>query len=151
MSKVRRYQNRDFVDYAATLEKTTKFGRKAAAELKAILEKLTRRDQIWVAEVDTRAVGFMILTHNDDGSLEVNWLDVHPDFQRTGIGTLLIKKAEKVAKAKNTFFLSVHTWETNKKMIGFTAKNGFEVFEKIKGFYGKKKNALRLKKAVPQV
>jgi len=42
----------------------------------------------------------MILTPNIDGSLEVDWLDVHPDFQRGGIDTSLVKKAVEVAKEK---------------------------------------------------
>jgi ribosomal protein S18 acetylase RimI-like enzyme len=148
MPKIRRYESRDFVDYAATLEKTSTWERKAAAELKARLEKLTRREQVWVAEVGTRGVGFMILSPNNDGSLEVDWLDVHPDFQRTGIGTLLVEKAAKIAKAKKMKALSVHTWETNQKMLDFSAKNGFQVLERIKGFYGRGKDALRLKKEI---
>ncbi len=148
MPKIRKYEDRDFVDYASTLEKTTSWKRKASNELKARLEKLTRRDQVWVAEIDTRTVGFMILTPNDDDSLEIDWLDVHPNFQRTGIGTLLVRKAEKVAKTKKTSFLSVHTWEKNEKMVGFSFKNGFETFERTKNFYGKGKNALHLKKPV---
>lgn len=148
MPKIRRYESRDFVDYAATLEKTSTWERKAAAELKARLEKLKRREQVWVAEVGTRGVGFMIVSPNNDGSLEVDWLDVHPDFQRTGIGTLLVEKAAKIAKAKKMKALSVHTWETNQKMLDFSAKNGFQVLERIKGFYGRGKDALRLKKEI---
>lgn len=148
MPKIRRYESRDFVDYAATLEKTSTWERKAAAELKARLEKLTRREQVWVAEVGTRGVGFMIVSPNNDGSLEVDWLDVHPDFQRTGIGTLLVEKAAKIAKAKKMKALSVHAWETNQKMLDFSAKNGFQVLERIKGFYGRGKDALRLKKEI---
>jgi len=148
MPKIRRYESRDFVDYAATLEKTSTWERKAAAELKARLEKLTRREQVWVAEVGTRGVGFMIVSPNNDGSLEVDWLDVHPDFQRTSIGTLLVEKAAKIAKAKKMKALSVHTWETNQKMLDFSAKNGFQVLERIKGFYGRGKDALRLKKEI---
>ena len=148
MPKIRRYESRDFVDYAATLEKTSSWERKAAAELKVRLEKLTRREQVWVAEVGTRGVGFMIVSPNNDGSLEVDWLDVHPDFQRTCIGTLLVEKAAKIAKAKKMKALSVHTWETNQKMLDFSAKNGFQVLERIKGFYGRGKDALRLKKEI---
>jgi len=148
MPRIRRYQTRDFVDYAATLEKTSNWGKKAPAELKARLEKLTRKDQVWVAEIETRCVGFMILTPNADGSLEVDWLDVHPDFQRTGIGTLLVDKALKVAKARGFQALSIRTQVKNEKAIGFATKNGFETFEKIKDFYGKRKEALRLKKII---
>ena len=148
MLKIRRYESRDFVDYVSTLEKTTKWKRHAAENLKARMEKLTRRDQIWVAEIDYRAVGFMILVPNNDDSLEVDWLDIHPSFQRMGIGTLLVKKAVKIAKTKKTQALSVHTWPTNQVMLNFSFKNGFEIFERIKNFYGKRKDAIHLKKRI---
>jgi ribosomal protein S18 acetylase RimI-like enzyme len=148
MPRIRRYQTIDFVDYAATLEKTSNWGKKASGELEARLEKLTRKDQVWVAEIETRCVGFMILTPNDDGSLEVDWFDVHPGFQRTGIGTLLIDKALKVAKARGFRALSIHVQVKKEKAIGFATKNGFETFEKIKDFSGKREDALRLKKVI---
>jgi len=148
MPKIRRYENRDFVDYVSTLEKTTKWGRHAGEELKARMEKLTKRDQVWVADIGSRAVGFMILTPNTDGSLEVDWLDIHPNFQRMGVGTLLVQKAAKIAKTKKIEALSVHTWPTNEKMLNFSFKNGFEIFERIKNFYGKRKDAIRLKKRI---
>ena len=76
----------------------------------------------------------MILSPNNDGSLEVDWLDVHPDFQCMGIGTLLVEKAAKIAKAKKMNALSVHTSDTNQKMSSFSVKNGFQVFQRIKAF-----------------
>jgi ribosomal protein S18 acetylase RimI-like enzyme len=109
---------------------------------------MTRREQVWVAEIESRAVGFMILVPNKDGSLEIDWLDVHPDFQRMGIGASLVDKAAKVARKKKLEALSVHTWEKNKKMVGFTFKNRFEVYGRIKDFYGKGKDALHFKKRV---
>jgi len=148
MPKIRRYESRDFVDYVSTLEKTTKWGRHSGEELKARMEKLTSKDQIWVAEIDSRAIGFMILAPNTDGSLEVDWLDVHPSFQRMGIGNFLVGKAVKIAKAKKMQALSVHTLPTNEKMINFSFKNGFEIFERIKNFYGKRKDAIRFKKRI---
>lgn len=145
MPKIRRYEDRDFAEYASTLEKTTSWGKDARDELRAMLAKVNK-EQIWVAEVDGRAVGFMILTSNDDGSLEVDWLDVRPDFQRRGIGTSLIKKAIEVGEARKVSQLSVHTAITNGKMIAFSVKNGFRIAEQLKDFYGKGRDALQLKK-----
>jgi ribosomal protein S18 acetylase RimI-like enzyme len=147
MPKIRRYEDRDFAEYASTLEKTTSWGKDAEDELRAMFAKVSK-DQVWVAEADRRAVGFMILTSDDDGSLEVDWLDVHPNFQRMGIGTLLVKKAVEIAKARKMQALSVHTWPANEKMINFASKKGFEISERIKDFYGKGRDALRLKKTV---
>jgi len=146
--KIRKYADRDFVDYATTLEKTTKWKRKATSMLKAKLEKMKRGEQVWVLEDNGRAVGFMILVPNADNSLEVDWLDVHPDFQRMGIGSLLVKKAEKIAKAKGKLALSIHTWKSNRQMINFALKNDFQLFETAKDFYGKRKDALRFRKPI---
>jgi ribosomal protein S18 acetylase RimI-like enzyme len=148
MPKIRRYKSSDFVDYVATLEKTTSWGKCSGSELKARLEKLTSKDQVWVAEIDSRAIGFIILVPNTDDSLEADWLDVHPSLQRMGVGTLLVKKAARIAKTRKMQALSVHTWPKNEKMINFAFKNGFEVFERIKDFYGRGKDAIRLKKRI---
>ena len=148
MLKIRRYEDRDFVDYVTTLEKTSSWGKEAGEELKARLEKMTRKEQVWVAEIESRAIGFMILVPDKDGSLEVDWLDVHPSFQRMEVGTSLVEKASKIVRSKKLDALSVHTWEKNKKMIGFAFKNSFEDFERIKDFYGKGKDALHLKKRI---
>jgi len=148
MRRVRKYQSRDFVDYVATLEKTRDWKRHTTSELQARLEKLKRREQVWLAEVETRAVGFMILSPRKDDSLEIEWLDVHPGFQRSGLGTLLVNKAARIVKAKKMLALSMHFPETNKTALGFATKNGFVVFERVKDFYGNKKDALHLRKMI---
>jgi ribosomal protein S18 acetylase RimI-like enzyme len=89
----------------------------------------------------------MILSPNQDGTLEIDWLDVNPDFQRKGIATILVRKAETIAKNKKYQALSVHTHVENTKMIMFLKRNGFEIFDKIKNFYGEGKDALRFKKS----
>ena len=144
--KIRRYKERDFRAYVGTLEKTTSWGDEAAEELAAMMKKLTEKDEIWVAETDAKAVGFMILTSNDDGTLEINWLDVHPEFQRKKVATNLVAKAAEIAKARKIEALSVHTSVENLKMIAFLKRNEFEVFQRIADFYGKGKDALRYRK-----
>ncbi len=146
--KIRRYEERDFRAYASTLEKTMNLGDEAEEELAAMIRKMTEKDEIWVAETDAKAVGFMILTLNDDGTLEINWLDVHPEFQRKKVATKLIAEAAEIAKAKEIEALSVHTSVENKKMIAFLKTNEFEVFKRIPDFYGKGKDALRYKKSL---
>jgi len=145
--RIRRYEERDFRAYVGTLEETTSWGDEAGEELAARIQKMTEKDEIWVAEADGKAVGFMILTPNDDGTLEIDWLDVHPDFQRKGVATNLVAKAEEIAETRKVGALSVHTWRENSKMLVFLKKNGFELFETIANFYGKGKDALRYKKS----
>jgi ribosomal protein S18 acetylase RimI-like enzyme len=145
--KIRKYEEKDFPSYVATLERTTNFGKDAEKELKAMLAKVDR-NQIWVSEKDGKAVGFMILTVNDDGSLEVDWLDIHPSHQRKGVGTLLMKKATEIAKKKGISSLSVHTSLSNDKMIKFLIKNKFKTVERIKDFYGEGKDALHTRRII---
>jgi ribosomal protein S18 acetylase RimI-like enzyme len=144
--KIRRYVERDFNAYVSTLEKTTSWGDEAEEELAARIQKMTEKDEIWVAEADPKAVGFMILTPNDDGTLEIDWLDVHPEFQRRKAATNLVAKAAEIAKTRKVEALSVHTSVENNNMIAFLKINGFEVFKRIPNFYGKGKDALRYKK-----
>ncbi len=146
MLKIRRYEERDFGAYASTLEKTINLGDEAEEELAARIQKMTEKDEIWIAEADGRVVGFMILTPNDDGTLGIDWLDVHPEFQHKGVATNLVAKAEEVARARKAEALSVHTWRENSKMPAFLEKNGFELFQTIADFYGKGKDALCYKK-----
>lgn len=57
-------------------------------------------EELWVAEVDGRAIGFMLLEfariwgHKGEAFEEeagrIDWLDVHPEFQRRGIGKELL-------------------------------------------------------------
>jgi ribosomal protein S18 acetylase RimI-like enzyme len=145
--RIRRYEERDFRAYVGTLEKTTNWGDEAEEELAARIQKMTEKDEIWVAEVDAQTVGFMILTPNDDGTLEIDWLDAHPDFQRKGVATGLVAKAAEIAVAKSIEVLSIHTSVENKNMITFLKRNGFEVLERLADFYGKGKDALRYKKS----
>ncbi|NWG11200.1 GNAT family N-acetyltransferase [Candidatus Bathyarchaeota archaeon] len=146
--KIRPYESRDFTEYVHTLERTTEWGNKAEQELRARMEKMTSEEEIWVAETDNRPVGFMILSPNQDGTLEIDWLDVNPDFQRRGIATILVRKAERIAKTKKYRALSVRTYIENTNMITFLRRNGFEVFERIRNFYGERKDALLFKKLV---
>jgi len=146
MLKIRRYEKRDFRAYVSTLEKTTNWGNEAEQELNARLHKMTEKEEIWVAEADAQAVGFMILSPNNDGTLEIDWLDVDPNFQRKAVATSLVAKAAEIAKAKKVEALSVHTSVENKNMIVFLRRNGFEVFERVSDFYGEGKDALRFKK-----
>jgi ribosomal protein S18 acetylase RimI-like enzyme len=100
MLKIRRYEKQDFKAYADTLEKTTSWGSDTEQELDARIQKLTEEEDIWVAETDEGAVGFMILSPNEDRTLEIDWLDVTPNFQRRRIATTLVDKAAEIAQIK---------------------------------------------------
>lgn len=148
---VRPYRDEDFDDYAHTLLKTWPCEDiREARENVAMAVKRTKEngeEEIWVAEVEGKAVGFMLLEftrvwgHQDesfeDEAVGIDWLDVHPDFQRKGIGRELIRKAEERGREKGLHHLFMHTAVNNLDMINFASENGFKFAKYIEEFWGK--------------
>jgi len=56
---------------------------------------------------------------------------VHPDYQRMGIGSQLIKEAMKLSGKQKLTRLTLLTDKTNKKAIDFYVKHGFNKSEMI--------------------
>ena len=56
---------------------------------------------------------------------------VHPDYQRMGIGSQLIKEAMKLSGKQTLTRLTLLTDKTNKKAIDFYVKHGFNKSEMI--------------------
>lgn len=147
--KVRPYEDCDFNDYVFILEKTWPLLRKEAEEtINKRLETLYQKgEQIWVTRINGKAIGFMLLYFESPPSppelglegewLVIDWFDVHPDFQRKGLGTLLLKKAEQVAQDKNVSSIYAVTAVDNEKMLSFSRKNGFKISKCMKDFWGK--------------
>lgn len=96
----------------------------------------TKKKYTVVAEDNGQIVGF-IKMETDMGVATINSLLVHADFQRSGIGTELIKKAESQAIDNNCHLIKLETGE------GWLAKNfyekhGYETIAHLKGYYGKR-------------
>lgn len=51
---------------------------------------------------------------------------VHPDFQRAGIGQILMDKMKEIAQEKGFIKISLRVLSINKKAIRFYEKNGFK-------------------------
>ena len=159
--KIRRYEDHDFNDYVSTLEKTWPLSREDAEEtIIKRLETLNEKgEQIWAVEIDGRAVGFMLIYFENppcppelglEGEwLVIDWFDIHPDFQRKGLGALLLKTAEQIAQNKNVSSIYTVTAVDNEKMLNFSRKNGFKINKRMKDFWGRGTgDALLLTKAV---
>jgi ribosomal protein S18 acetylase RimI-like enzyme len=105
------------------------------------------KEEIWVIEVEGRAVGFMLLGftkvwgHKDEAFEEeavgIDWFDVHPDFQHKEIGNKLLRKAEKRGRENGLHRIFMHTAVNNLAMINFASKNGFKFARHLKEFWGK--------------
>lgn len=91
---------------------------------KGIIERTANRVkevEYYVAEIKGRVVGFLALEYPEKGVVEVQLLYVHPDFQRQGVGTALMKEVYHLKEGKGY-----------NKLIAWTIKDGPSV-----GFYQK--------------
>jgi len=80
-----------------------------------------KENEYYVAEKEGHVIGFANLRYPEEGVVEIGGLYVHPDFQKLGAGSSLIKKVCQMKKAKGY-----------KKLILWTIKNGPSI-----GFYMK--------------
>jgi len=147
--QIRLFADRDFEDYAETLMRTWPCDDIEEARESVGIGVERARDspdeEIWVAETGGRAVGFMILGFtkvwgNEGESFEetgvcVHWFDVHPEYQRRGIGQGLLNKARKRGRENRLGCIFMHTAVDNLPMVNLAAKNAFRFERLLKGFY----------------
>lgn len=87
----------------------------------------------WVARIDGRAAGLLLLKRHSAVSAEIYWLGVDPDHHRRGIGRALIGAVERRARAEKITFLFVMTlhpqdpYEPYRRTRLFYERMGFEL------------------------
>ncbi|MBN1263210.1 MAG: GNAT family N-acetyltransferase [Candidatus Pacebacteria bacterium] len=116
------------------------------AELKILREDLKTGDNKshfkFVAVDKEQVVGFISLAtcYATDYSWQVNWLAVHPDFQRLGVGRLLInflfQKAKKLGLKR--LFVETCSCQGEKPARLFYQKHGFKKIARLPDFYARK-------------
>jgi len=147
---IRPYSDGDFDDYAVTLletwpcESITEARGNVAMAVKKV--KQNENEELWVAEAEGRAVGFMLLEftkiwghageESKEASLCIDWFDVHPDFQGKGTGRELLQRAENRGRARKCKLLFMHTSVRNLALINFASRNGFRFDKYLKDFWG---------------
>jgi len=138
--KIRTFQHSDFEPYARTLLLTLPCDDldEARENVNIIIERLEKEPrELWVAESDNFSVGFMLLEfETEDQNVEIDWFDIHPDYQKLGVGIALVQKAEERSKELRYQTITVHTAESNQKMRNFAEKNGFVEVECLPKFWG---------------
>jgi len=78
------------------------------------------RDQVLVAEVDGRVVGFAAVVPEDDHA-ELDGLFVEPDLWRQGVGAVLVDAAVHEARRRGLALMVV----ANRAALGFYERCGF--------------------------
>ena len=138
--RVRQYKAGDDAGYARTLLLTLpcKDLVEAGENVQLIVRSASEGSrELWVADSRGNSVGFMLLEFDDQKRfIEIDWLDVHPDYQRRGVGTALFMRAEESARAQNCQFITVHTACSNTRMREFGRVNGFEEVDRLHHFWG---------------
>ena len=72
-----------------------------------------KENEYYVAEKEGHVIGFTNLRYPEEGVVEIGGLYVHPDFQKLGAGSSLVKKVCQMKKSKGY-----------KKLILWTIKDG---------------------------
>lgn len=89
--------------------------------------------EAWVARIDGRAGGLLLIKRHSPVSAEVYWLGVDPDHHRQGIGRALIGAVERQLRKEKIRFLFVMTlhpedpYEPYRRTRLFYERMGFEL------------------------
>ncbi len=75
-------------------------------------------------------------------------IDVHPDWQGRGLGSLLLQEAEARLRRCGARAIFLETAVDNTRAIRFYTKQGYVVLGRVKGYYLGEKDALRMMKAL---
>lgn len=114
-----------------------------------IMDYLNNFDGEFIVAVEgSRIIGALgISAKNYDGHklIRLKHIAVAEEYHRKGIGSELIKEAEKIAgKGK----IEIHVAESEKTAINFYEKNGYEVEGRLKSHYRKGETCYILGKAI---
>jgi ribosomal protein S18 acetylase RimI-like enzyme len=107
--------------------------------IQALLQRKKENSaEIFVAEVDGKAVGFLsvLLSEQLDADLnepiELAYLSdivIRKEFRKCGIGEALVASAEKYAVSRNAMYLSANVLANNMGGRALYAKSGFNEYE----------------------
>ena len=82
-------------------------------------------DEFYVAEENGHVIGFIELRYPEDRTVEIGGLYVHPDFQKKGAGSALMKKVCQMKKKLGYNKLILWTIKDGPS-LGFYAKQGLK-------------------------
>ncbi len=89
--------------------------------------------KIWVAESDSKVVGYTLLKYAKDGSAILKGLFVHPDWQRRGVGRVLFEKS---LKEHDDRLVQLTVIKNNVKAIRLYTAHGFKFSANTTSFFG---------------
>lgn len=105
--------------------------------------KLMDREWIWVAVEGKRQIGF-VTARPEKGTLHLIWMDIHPDHQRKGIGTALLKEVTMAGKSLGLGPMTCEVWDGNDKGLNFYTKHGFRKRQWMENYFRNGLSAWRM-------
>jgi ribosomal protein S18 acetylase RimI-like enzyme len=117
-----------------------KFFKEANAQNPALIADYARRlsdehTYVFIAEVDSQAVGSMVLVHRqiDENPyafahtrLVMDQISVNASHRGKGVGHAFMEEAKALSKMLNVDYLALNVWAFNEQAIEFYKREGFE-------------------------
>ena len=100
-----------------------------------VVETYLARSELWLAEHDDKLVAQMVLLETRPGVLEILNMAVLPQLRSQGIGTMLLTKAQTLAKSRGLERLEVGTGNNCCRQPAFYQRFGFRIFGVDRDFF----------------
>ncbi len=96
-----------------------------------------------VALDDSRIAGFIIGYASGETGF-IYTLDVHPEYRRKGVGSMLIRALEEILRSQGTRRIRLEAAVKNSAALELYRKAGYREKELLRNYYGRGKNAVRM-------
>ncbi|NDV96219.1 GNAT family N-acetyltransferase [Dysgonomonas sp. 521] len=93
---------------------------------------------VYVVQIDDKAVGVFCLLPHDKEDVEIVNIAVAEEFQNKGIGSRMLGEVEKIAGGENYKRIILGTADCGFKQIRFYEKNGYSQYNVKKDYFLKK-------------
>lgn len=88
-------------------------------------KKYLQQGNLYVATIDGIAAGFALVDQSKE-SFHLEELDIHPDYMRRGIASIIIRQIISDARAKNKKHITLRTFKTTPWSVKLYQKHGFK-------------------------
>ncbi|HVW95838.1 MAG TPA: GNAT family N-acetyltransferase [Mucilaginibacter sp.] len=91
-----------------------------------------RKDGIWIAEHQGKIVGFLLLMHRDEGTSQLRYFILQPEYRGVGLGKKLTVLLQEFLTARK--YRRCYLWTTHEqtKAADIYKKMGFRLTEEMK-------------------
>lgn len=102
-------------------------------------------------------VGFIIAHPKSNSKFEIVTIDVNPDWQNRGIGTILLREIEERIKEKfqsdtsgaKDFNIELVVYENNHNAKKLYTKMGYQISGRINNYYSRDRDGIKMNKKLP--